>query len=592
MRNQQSRVTTRELAHGLSGPGDIKAARPTRSIRAAAIAVAIVAAAAFATLGSTVASADVIFNNTPTTQPGATASVGYECCQRAEFGGLVKFAGTARKSPKVTVVMTSWACEEGSATENTCKTNAGATFPQKLTLKIYNKGTPTSEGSPPGALITTVTETFQIPYQPSWGGEAHCPVVEGAGWYDEAEKLCFYGFNHAVTFNVPGGVELPEEAVISVAYNTADYGESPTHNESEPANSLNVALTEPAEGLYKGSLWDTKFVGSNPLPADIYQTSTLAEEFCYSADANFGTFSLSGSEEGEGCDWDEYQPMFEVTAVGAPTARTEAVYPITPTSATLHGSVNPHGLNVSDWYVEYGAAPGYGKSVPCPGQTGATEVPVGCTAPVTGLAGSTEYDYRIVATDALSTSYGQNETFKTPPANAPAVTSVSPASGPESGGTTVTIRGVGLAGATAVKFGSATASVTADSATSITATSPAGTGTVNVTVTTSEGTSATNPADEFTYLPPRPKAPTVTKLSPKKGPEAGGTSVTIKGSTFVAGAVVKFGSATASGVKIDSESEITAVSPAGSKGTVNVTVTTAGGTSAISNKDRFKYTKK
>ena len=88
---------------------------------------------------------------------------------------------------------------------------------------------------------------------------------------------------------------------------------------------------------------------------------------------------------------------------------------------------------------------------------------------------------------------------------APTVASVSPSSGPESGGTSVTITGENLAGATEVRFGaSAATSVTINSSTSITATSPAGSGKVDVTVTTAGGTSTTSPADAFTYLPPPP----------------------------------------------------------------------------------------
>jgi hypothetical protein len=86
--------------------------------------------------------------------------------------------------------------------------------------------------------------------------------------------------------------------------------------------------------------------------------------------------------------------------------------------------------------------------------------------------------------------------------NAPTVASVTPASGPAGGGTTVTITGTNFTGASAVKFGGANAaSFNVNSETSIEATSPAGSGTVDVTVTTSGGTSATSAADHFTYLP-------------------------------------------------------------------------------------------
>ncbi len=83
---------------------------------------------------------------------------------------------------------------------------------------------------------------------------------------------------------------------------------------------------------------------------------------------------------------------------------------------------------------------------------------------------------------------------------APTVTSLSPTTGADSGGTSVTITGTGLMGATAVNFGTVAATnVTPVSDTSLTATSPAGTGTVDVTVTTPEGTSATTTADQFMY---------------------------------------------------------------------------------------------
>ena len=74
-------------------------------------------------------------------------------------------------------------------------------------------------------------------------------------------------------------------------------------------------------------------------------------------------------------------------------------------------------------------------------------------------------------------------------------------SGSAAGGDSVTITGSGFTGATDVGFGSVNAAaMTVDSDTQITATSPAGTGTVDVTVTTPAGTSATSSADQFTYV--------------------------------------------------------------------------------------------
>jgi hypothetical protein len=83
---------------------------------------------------------------------------------------------------------------------------------------------------------------------------------------------------------------------------------------------------------------------------------------------------------------------------------------------------------------------------------------------------------------------------------APGVTGISPSSGPATGGTSVTITGTNFTGATAVRFGGSNAgSFTVNSSTQITASAPAGSGTVDVTVVTPGGTSATGAADQFSY---------------------------------------------------------------------------------------------
>jgi alpha-tubulin suppressor-like RCC1 family protein len=103
------------------------------------------------------------------------------------------------------------------------------------------------------------------------------------------------------------------------------------------------------------------------------------------------------------------------------------------------------------------------------------------------------------AMDVKSIAAGGRHSLAFGPPN-PTVTAVSPSQGLSGGGTSVTITGTELTGVTAVRFGSANASTyTVESATTITAVSPPGSGTVDVTVTTPEGTSPTNPADQFTY---------------------------------------------------------------------------------------------
>ena len=84
-------------------------------------------------------------------------------------------------------------------------------------------------------------------------------------------------------------------------------------------------------------------------------------------------------------------------------------------------------------------------------------------------------------------------------------------------------------------------------------------------------------------------APTVTATNPASGPTSGGTGVTITGANFTGATSVQFGSSGATNVNVISATQITATSPPASAGTVDVTVTTAGGTSAATAADQFTY---
>jgi hypothetical protein len=169
----------------------------------------------------------------------------------------------------------------------------------------------------------------------------------------------------------------------------------------------------------------------------------------------------------------------------------------------------------------------------------------------------------------------------------PTVTGVSPNAGPLVGGTVVTITGTNLANATLVEFNSIPATVVNDSANQIIVDAPANSvGTADITVTSVGGTSALSSADQFTYAAP----PNITAVSPSSGPIWGGTSITISGSNLATATAVEFGSIAATFV-IDSATEITATSPEVSAGTVDVTVTTAGGTSNKSAADQFTIIK-
>jgi predicted outer membrane repeat protein len=172
----------------------------------------------------------------------------------------------------------------------------------------------------------------------------------------------------------------------------------------------------------------------------------------------------------------------------------------------------------------------------------------------------------------------------------PTVTGVSPTNGSAAGGTTVTITGTNLSGASSVQFESQAVSVFSvnGAGTQITVTSPPGTGSpsVDVTVTTPGGTSAMSRNDIFVYV-----QPPITSVSPNSGPTNGGTRVTITGSSMNYVQTVDFGANSGTIVGTPTAASLTAISPASSvPGAVTIVVTSVYGPGPINSAAQFTYT--
>lgn len=162
----------------------------------------------------------------------------------------------------------------------------------------------------------------------------------------------------------------------------------------------------------------------------------------------------------------------------------------------------------------------------------------------------------------------------------PFKSSLSPTSGSSAGGNTVTLTGTGLSTATSVSFGANAVTPTVVSDGVITAVVPAGAaGPVGVTVTTAGGT---NNGLSYTYI----DAPTITTVAPASGPTSGGTAVTITGTGLANTDQVAFDGTPAPFTVINSTT-VSAVTPPGAAGPVDVTVTSAGGTATVT--DGYTY---
>jgi hypothetical protein len=135
-----------------------------------------------------------------------------------------------------------------------------------------------------------------------------------------------------------------------------------------------------------------------------------------------------------------------------------------------------------------------------------------------------EVDVTVTTPGGTSTTGGADRyTYVTPPP--PTVTAVSPSEGSIAGGTTVTVTGTNLEGAS-VQFGSsAGGEVQVLSASELRVKTPThAAGAVDVTVTTPGGTSVTSAADRFSFVLPPPEPPAGGSGAPPSGSGTGLTS--------------------------------------------------------------------
>jgi hypothetical protein len=113
-----------------------------------------------------------------------------------------------------------------------------------------------------------------------------------------------------------------------------------------------------------------------------------------------------------------------LAATGPPVVATSPATLIASLSATLDGSLNPHGLTTTVSF-QYGTTTAYGSTTPMQTQTGNTYRNI--AANISGLSPNTVYHFRIVATNSAGTRMGADRTFTTLAATGPPVATTNPA---------------------------------------------------------------------------------------------------------------------------------------------------------------------
>jgi phosphodiesterase/alkaline phosphatase D-like protein len=107
-----------------------------------------------------------------------------------------------------------------------------------------------------------------------------------------------------------------------------------------------------------------------------------------------------------------YSDEAQAVTPGAPLSITDSPSNVTPSSATLHGSVNPRGALTRAWF-EWGTTAQLGNQTPP--QTIQGGLPAqGINVVVSGLSPNTPFHFRVVAENGVGTTHGQIRTFTTP----------------------------------------------------------------------------------------------------------------------------------------------------------------------------------
>ena len=316
--------------------------------------------------------------------------------------------------------------------------------------------------------------------------------------------------------------------------------------------SIDIGLTAAGDnGFWISNSAGTNVTGNNSTVNP--RTATMA------APATAGNYTYTvWTAKGPGSRGMARSTTYSITVPAAVT--NPAITTIAPASGLAGSSVTITGTNL-----------GTSGTVSFSGTAATTTSWTATRIVATVPAGITPGGKTVTVTTGTQTSNGLPFTVNAPTAN---ITSISPTSGPV--GTLITIAGSNFGPAGAVNIGGIAAATGPWTATSITATVPAGLAAgARAVVVTPTGAAASTGVNFNVTVP----APVISSLSPNNG--LAGSSFTISGSSFGAGGTVSFDGANATTSGWTATSITVAVPANATPGGKAVTVTSGGQTSAV-----------
>jgi virginiamycin B lyase len=220
-----------------------------------------------------------------------------------------------------------------------------------------------------------------------------------------------------------GIVAGPDGALWFTEYGAAKIGRMSTGGSVVEYNLANGAQPSDIVVGPDGALWFTDF--KDPGRIGRVTTAGVVDVWPITPATNSHPLGLTVGPDGALWFAETSNPKLGRLTTG-PGTQSLPVTDATDSTATLRGLVTP-AAQATTYYFEYGTTAAYGGvTAAAPAGQGGSAVSV--QAPIAGLAASTTYHYRVVATNGTDTTRGPDRTFATgaTPTNAPTLDQTPP----------------------------------------------------------------------------------------------------------------------------------------------------------------------
>ena len=201
----------------------------------------------------------------------------------------------------------------------------------------------------------------------------------------------------------------PAPAMPPAVDATSFTGESPTTVTLNAQINPNLSPTIYRFQYGTGTSYDSQTPPSDPIGDDgvDHAVSSVLSDLTPATTYHFRVVGVNFNGPTNG-------PDRTFTTPSLPTVSASASSDVTATSATLSATLQA-GFRSTTYHFEYGRNEAYGTSSPESTSIGSDNSAHPASAGISGLVSETTYHYRVVATNAIGTTAGPDQTFNTAP---------------------------------------------------------------------------------------------------------------------------------------------------------------------------------